>query len=495
MRPAPLKAMGVLVAGILSTVVLTGCANLAHAPQLPAQVPTAYAEATAEPAAATADLESWWTLFGDATLTDLVARAVRGNLDLQGTAARIVEARQQEIVAGAPGKPQVQLDTSAARNRISENAIPLPPGAAGHGGSPSPFGIPGAEFNSFRAGLDASWELDLFGGDRNKVAGAHARAQAAEWTARDLEIAIAAEVADHYLTLRALQAREAIAWDELSRQRELLSIVRARAAAGVVSQLDVDQQQALVDGAEARGYPLEAQIRAEIHALGVLVGEAPESLIQTLTPVAAQPRVPAAPPPGLPSDLLRRRPDIRKAERNVAASAADVGAAVADLYPKITLSGQPGFVSTSLSTLVNWGSRNYSVSAGLLWPILEGGRLRAQLAAANARQTQALLAYRQSVLTGLKEVEDALARYQADEAQRGSLQASLEQARAAEALARDQYRAGVTAYTPVLGGQQAVISGEDQLAQTEAACALDVVALYRALGGGWTDADHQETAP
>ena len=233
----------------------------------------------------------------------------------------------------------------------------------------------------------------------------------------------------------------------------------------------------------------------EIHALGVLVGEPPESLIQTLTLVAAQPRVPAAPPPGLPSDLLRRRPDIRKAERNVAASAADVGAAVADLYPKITLSGQPGFVSTSLSTLVNWGSRNYSVSAGLLWPILEGGRLRAQLAAANARQTEALLAYRQSVLTGLKEVEDALSRYQADEAQRGSLQASLEQARAAEALAREQYRAGVTAYTPVLSAQQAVISDEDQLAQTGAACALDVVGLYRALGGGWTDADHQETTP
>ncbi len=484
-----------LIAVSAAGAVLTACANLAPSPHLPAQVPAAYAEAPADQPAASGDLANWWTLFGDAQLTDLVARAAKANLDLQQTSARITEARQQEIIAGASSKPQVQLDASASRNRISEHAIPLPPGAGGHGagGGASPFGIPGEEFNSFRLGLDASWELDLFGGAKNAVAAARARTQAAEWTSRDLRVAITAEVADHYLTLRALQRREAVAWDELARQRNLLSIVRARAAAGFVSQLDVDQQQGLVAATEARAYPLEAQIRAEIHALGVLVGEPPESLVATLTPVAAQPAPPAAPPPGLPSDLLRRRPDIRKAERNVAAAAADVGAATAELYPKITLSGQPGFVSTSLSSLLDWGSRNYTLSAGLLWPILEGGKIRASLAAANARQTEALLAYRGAVLTGLKEVEDALARYQADEAQLGSLQVSLDQARAAEALARDQYRSGVVAFTTVLAAQQAVTSGEDQLAQTQAACGMDVVGLYRALGGGWTDTDRQET--
>ena len=485
-----------LLAAAAASVALTACANLAPTPRLDAKVPDAYAEAASDQTPATADATTWWTLFQDAQLTDLVARAAKGNLDLRQTAARIAEARQQEIVAGASSKPQVQLDAGASRNRISEHAIPLPPGQAGRGpGGVSPFGIPGEEFNSFHAGLDASWELDLFGGARNAVAAARARTQAAEWTARDFQVALAAEVADHYLTLRSLQRREAVAWEELSRQRALLAIVRARAANGFVSQLDVDQQQSLVDATEAHAYPLEAQIRAEIHALGVLVGETPEALIPVLTPAAAQPVVPVAPPPGLPSDLLRRRPDIRKAERNVAAAAADVGAATAELYPKITLSGQPGFVSTSLSTLVDWGSRNYTVSAGLLWPILEGGRLRASLAAANARQTEALLTYRQAVLTGLKEVEDALSRYQADEAQRGSLQASLDQARAAESIAGDQYRAGVVAFNAVLSAQQAVTTNEDQMAQAEAACGMDVVALYRALGGGWTEAGHQETTP
>ena len=494
-----------LLAALAASTALTACANLAPTPRLDAAVPTAYAEigedqtpeAGPPSSQSSGDIAAWWTLFQDAQLSDLVARAAKGNLDLQQTAARIVEARQQEIVAGASSKPQVQLDTNASRNRISEHAIPLPPGAGskGPGAGASPFGIPGTAFNSFRAGLDASWELDLFGGARNAVAAARARTQAAEWTARDLQVALAAEVADHYLTLRSLQRREAVAWEELTRQRALLAIVRARAAQGFVSQLDVDQQQSLVDATEARAYPLEAQVRAEIHALGVLVGETPEALIPVLTPAAASPVVPAAPPPGLPSDLLRRRPDIRKAERNVAAAAADVGAATAELYPKITLSGQPGFVSTSLSTLLDWGSRNYTVSAGLLWPILEGGRLRASLAGANARQTEALLTYRQAVLTGLKEVEDALSRYQADEAQRGSLQASLDQARAAEAIANDQYRAGVVAFNAVLAAQQAVTTDEDQLAQTEAACGMDVVALYRALGGGWTEAGHQETTP
>ena len=255
------------------------------------------------------------------------------------------------------------------------------------------------------------------------------------------------------------------------------------------------QQQGLVDGAEARAYPLEARIRAEIHALGVLVGEPPESLIARLSPVAAAPDLPPAPPPGLPSELLKRRPDIRRAESNVAAAAADVGVATADLYPKITLSANPSLVSTSLSTLIDWGSRNYTLSAGLLWPIFDGGRLRAALAGADARQTEALLAYRKAVLTGLTDVEDSLSLYQADEARGGSLAASLDEARAAEALARAQYGSGIVNYSGVLAAQQVVISNEDQLADAEAARSQDLVGLYKALGGGWRDDDLQGNTP
>ena len=168
-----------------------------------------------------------------------------------------------------------------------------------------------------------------------------------------------------------------------------------------------------------------------------------------------------------------------------------MGVAKADLYPKITLSAQPALVSTALSNLIEWGSRNYTLSAGLIWPILDGGKLRASLAAANARQTQALIGYRKAVLRGLQDVEDVLSRYQADEARRGSLEVQLQEARGAERLARDQYAAGLTTYAGVLQAQQAVIGAEDDLAQAQAAGAQDVVGLYRALGGGWTEQDLQ----
>ena len=489
-----MTARTVLLAAGLSAS-LVGCANLhAPPPNLPSQTPAVFSEA--EPGAAQSDLTAWWTQFKDPVLDDLVARALKGNLDLQQTAARIEEARQQEIVAGARRLPSVQLDGSAARNRISEHAIPIPPGQGGGSGhAPSPFGLPGSEFDTFRAGLDASWELDLFGGARKGQDAARVRREAAQWSRRDLQVALAAETAGHYLTLRALQAREAIAWRELARQRELLSIVRSRADAGLTSQLDVNQQQALVAVAEAKSYPLEARIRAEIHALGVLIGEPPETLITALSPVAAAPAPPPAPPPGLPSELLLRRPDVRRAERNVAAAATDVGVATADLYPKLTLSAQPSLVSTALSTLVEWGSRNYALSAGVLWPIFDGGRLKAALAGANARQSEALLAYRKTVLTALADVEDSLSLYQADEARRGSLAAALDDARAAEALAQDQYGAGVVTYASVLNACQAVIADEDQLADAEAARSLDVVGLYKAVGGGWTEDDLQGSKP
>ncbi len=172
-----------------------------------------------------------------------------------------------------------------------------------------------------------------------------------------------------------------------------------------------------------------------------------------------------------------------------------MGVATADLYPKLTLSAQPSLVSTALSTLVEWGSRNYALSAGVLWPIFDGGRLKAALAGANARQSEALLAYRKTVLTALADVEDSLSLYQADEARRGSLAAALDDARAAEALAQDQYGAGVVTYASVLNACQAVIADEDQLADAEAARSLDVVGLYKAVGGGWTEDDLQGSKP
>ena len=475
------------VAGlVLGGLVLAGCAVGRPAPVAQPTTPGRFAEAFA---AGEPDLAAWWRGFNDPVLDDLVGRTLAANLDIAQAAARVDEARQQEVVAGARFKPQVQLAPSAGRYRISEHAIPLPPGSAPGGGTPSPFGLPGSEFDSFRLEVDAAWELDLWGGGRAGVRAAAARREAAQWSRRDLQVAMAAETARQYLELRAAQRRLAIAGAEADRQHELLAIVTSRAGAGLVSHQDVEQQAALARSADARLQPLAAQARALIHGLGVLVGESPEALISLLAPERGAPATPPAPPPGLPSQLLQRRPDVRRAELQAEAAAADVGVARADLYPQIKLTTAPSLVSTSLSSLLDWGSRSYSLSAGLLWPVIDGGRLKAQLASADARQTEALLAYRKTVLVGLQEVEDALSRYQADSERTVAAVQALAHARAAESLAGDRQAAGLTDQAPVLQARQAVIQAEDEQAQAEAARADDVVALYRALGGGWQDQD------
>jgi NodT family efflux transporter outer membrane factor (OMF) lipoprotein len=462
----------------------------AHAPayQPPQQaVPPSYAEPSTP--AGTADLSTWWHGFDDPVLDKLVAQARAENLDLAEAASRIREAREGETIAGARGLPQVQANSSVSRNHISENAIPIPPGAGGSGGGL--FGFPGATFNQYKLGFDASWELDLFGATRHGVEGARARTEAQVWSARDLQVSLSAEVARAYLELRSAQARAAIARAELKRQQEALELVRSRVQAGFVTHLDLDQQDAATRQAAAAIPPLEALARQQIHALGVLLGQPPEALIAELSIKAALPDRAPVPPPGLPSELLRRRPDIRAAERKAAAAVADVGVAIADLYPRISLTASPSLISTDLSSLLDWSSRNYSFAAGLVWPLFEGGRLKAQLAQADERQRRAVLDYRKAMLGGLKDVEDALARLDADRRRCADLEAAVLQAQGARAIALDQYRAGTANYTGVLAAEQGLHQAEDQLTQTRAAEAEDAVALYKALGGGWSETDLQ----
>jgi outer membrane protein, multidrug efflux system len=444
------------------------------------EVPPTFSEATT--AAAPADLSRWWTAFDDPLLAKLVETALARNLDLEQAVSRIREARQREIIAGAGDDPQVAAQAQANRSRISENAIPLPPGSGPPG---SPFGFLGAEFNTFRLGLDASWEIDLFGGTRRAVEAARARTEAAEYTAEDLRVSLAAEVARNYLTLRSAQLRQVIAQREFERQGQVLAIATSKADAGFTSRLEAEQQAAQRRLSSAKIPALVAQQKSHIHALGVLTGQAPGELERELSYPAPLPQA-APPPPGVPSQLLRRRPDVRAAERKVAAATADIGVATADLYPRFSLTAQPAMVSNELGDLLDWGSRSYSIGAGLLWPLLNGGTVRANIAAADERQTQALLAYRQQILRALQDVEDALSRFTADEARLAELQAAVRSAREARIIAGYRYRGGVADYTPVLLAEQQQIAAEDELAQAELARAQDVVALVKALGGGWS---------
>jgi multidrug efflux system outer membrane protein len=435
-------------------------------------------------------LARWWTGFDDPTLDGLVARALRGNLDMQTAASRIREARQQEIVAGAAAWPSLSANAQYTYTHLSQNSIgglgAFTGGAFG-GASSSAVGIPGFNFNTYQLGFDASWELDLFGRTRRAVEAARDTTTASVWNGRDTEVSLVAEVADTYLALRAAQRRLAINQRDLARQQDLLDQIRTRAVSGLATGLDVRQQESAVASTASALPPLSAEVEVRLHALGVLLGEAPESLLTALSS-AAPPRPPTI-PAGLPADLLRRRPDIRAAERQLAAATANIGVAVADYYPDITLTASPALVSTALSSLLTWGSRNLNAGPGLTWNIFDGGKVKANVAIATEHQRQALLTYRKTVLTALQDVEDALTHCDADRTRQQALARQTDTARGAAELSRAQYRAGLVPLSTVLTTEAALLSAEDTTAQNDATTVQDVVALYKALGGGWNETD------
>jgi len=470
----------------LAALLLAGCTTVGPDYRQPdVAVPAQYAREHNANGLSDSELANWWHQFGDPQLDSLVARAIALNLDVQSAAARIREARARETLAGARNLPTIDAQASATRQRISENAIPTPPGA-GAPGSGGAFGLPGSEFGTFRLGFDASWEIDLFGGTRRGIEAAGAHTGAAIWNRRDLQATAAAEVANAYFTLRTLQESIANTEADLARLQREEQLRRARFKGGLTSGIEVEQQKSDTANAAAQLQTLRADADSQIHAIGLLAGTTPEALIAELSPAKAIPAAPAI-PAGLPSDLLRRRPDIRASERDVAAATADIGVATADLYPRISLTAAPALVSTALASLLDWGSRSYSLGASLLWPIFDGGKARANIAVANARQEQALMAYRKTVLTALKDVEDALSRTQADRQRLADLARSHEAISRAEQLSRTRYRGGLVTLSDVLANEGRRLSVEKQMIETRGALARDSVALFKALGGGWPE--------
>lgn len=467
---------------ILASLWLGGCTVGPDYAEPQLTVPSSYLEG---PAGGEANLDRWWQGFDDSQLTSLVERALAANLDIEMATARIREARSLERVAGAGSSPRVAAQASVTRQRISENAIPLPPGA-GSGSGVGIFGLPGEEFTTWRAGFDASWELDFFGRNRREREAAEARTGSAIWSRRDAQVSVAAEIAGAYLRLRTYQALKANAEMELARLERFEQLVDARTRGGLVTGQDLEQQKSERAAAAAAIPVLEAQARAETHALGVLTGQTPDAVAGQLAAPAALPQSPSV-PAGLPSDLLRRRPDIRAAERDLAAATADIGVAVADLYPRFSLTAAPAMVSTALGSLLEWGSRSFSVGAALDWPIFDGGRRRANIEVQNARQEQAMIAYRRTVLIGLQDVEDSLSRMAGNRQKLAELEQAYSNAARAEEIARTRYRGGLVTLTDVLQAQARRLSLEEQVIDTKGAIARDTVALVKALGGGWTD--------
>jgi len=436
------------------------------------------------PATSEADLSQWWRAFNDPELDSLVARAFAANLDLQAAASRILVAREQEIVQGAAGLPTVNATGAAVR--LHSNSNPL--GIFGGGGAAmqgAPASSSGADIKLYSAGFDATWEADIFGGVRRSVEAARAGSDAAMWELRDAQVSLSAEVANDYLNLRATQERIAIIQSELQRQRDTLGIIQARFATGFVTGLDVDQQTAQVEATAAQLPPLQAQEHVLAHAIAVLIGVQPEAMSSELQTPGTLTASAATLPIGLPSDLLRRRPDVREAERKLAAATAQIGVAVADLYPKFNLIAVLSFAGNSFTRLLSSDNFGQGGIAMITWPIFNGGKTRATIRIDEEQENQAYLAYQQSVLRALQDTEDALSRYTTEQQRLVSLQQSIAAANSSFIIAQDQYITGLATYQNVLTAETALLNAEDAAAQSRAALATDIVALYKALGGGW----------
>lgn len=456
-------------------------------------VPSSARGAPTTDALPTGDLAEWYRAFRDPVLDDLVARAVVGSPDLRLAATRIEEARALGRGAAAALYPTLDANASSTRQRQAARSpgafqFPAIPGAPPF--QPPP-GAPGTEYDRFQGGFQAAWELDLFGGVQRNIEASEAELASAEETRRDALVSLLAEVARTYLDLRALQRRAAILRENLALQRRTLAIVRERRGAGLASELDEARLSGQVASTEARLPELAALEREAAHALAVLLGRAPGTLVGELSapargPVPRPPTVPQSIPVGAPDDLLRRRPDIRAAERRLAAATARIGVATAELFPRVGFNGSIGRAGFSFGDLGGPANTFFSlVLPEIRWRILDGGRVRADIAANRARAEGAAAEYERTVLRAQRETEDAISRLAREADRRAALAATVEANRRAATLAREQYAAGLTALLEVLDAERVALVGADDLARSETALASGVVALYRALGGGW----------
>ena len=431
---------------------------------------------------ASVTLASWWSSFNDPELDTLIDSAIQSNLTLRVAEERVREARAEREVVSGGRWPAAGASAGYSRNRYGANSYP--PLA-------SFPGIP-LDYNLYTVGFDAAWELDLFGGVRRAVEASSAQAAAAEYARRDVLVSVLAEVARNYIDTRAYQERLAITRRNVAAEQGILELTRSRYRNGLASDLEVEQASALLTATEAQLPALESGFAQSAHHLSVLLGQDPGAMLETLSRVTPIPLSPPVVPVGLPSDLLRRRPDVQRAERELAASTAEIGVAEADLFPKVSLTGTLGLTSTSSGTLLESASRYWSAGPSVQWNLLEGGRLRANVRVQKARAAQALDTYRQTVLVALEDTENALIAYSKEQSRRRSLAQSAQSSQAAFQLSSELYRSGLVDFLNVLDAERTLYAAQDALVGSTESVSLDLVQLYKALGGGWQqEAAHQ----
>lgn len=446
---------------------------------LGAAVTTATAARAAVPTSATVNLAVWWRAFNDPILNGLIDRAMSSNLDVQAAIQRVRQARAQlgESVSGL--YPSANANANYAR---SYSSVPKPKPLVGPRiGGDRIY----SNSNRYQAGFDAGWELDIFGGVRRQIEAQDANFRSAKLNLSDLLVTLTAEVGTNYLQLRTLQDQLRITHENLKDEEHSADITRKKKLVGFVSNLDVVNAEAQVASTKAGIPSLEASIAQSIYQLSVLLGEPPEALLAELSPAKPLPTLPAPVAAGVPSELLERRPDIRSAEEQVHAATAQIGVATANLFPSFSLNGSLSFSASRLASWDQTVSRLISFGPSMSYNLFDAFRTRWSIDAAKAAREQTILQYRKIVLTAIQDVESAWIDYE-NELERGkSLEQAVELNRRALDLSTKLYAAGQTDFLTVLVAERSVYGSEQSLAQSRSNAAVSLVALYKALGGGW----------
>ncbi|MBN2312777.1 MAG: efflux transporter outer membrane subunit [Sedimentisphaerales bacterium] len=417
-------------------------------------------------------ITAWWTTLNDPKLSELIDRAVASNLDLKQARSRIRQSRAERRIARADLFPLLDIRGSDTWTRSSED-----------------MGT-GKTTQLFSAAFDSSWELDIFGGVRRSVEAADADLQAVQENLRDVLVSLVAEVALNYVELRTYQARLAAAQANLQAQTETNQLTDWMSQAGLSDELAVQQARYNLESTRSEIPLLRAGLEETMNRIAVLLGEQPGAIHEELTKQEPIPVTPAKVVVGVPADVLRRRPDVRQAERELAAQTARIGVATADLYPRFSLSGSIGIDALSFDTwLRNFSSLgDWTLSGGpsVTWRAFDAGTIRQNIEVQSALQEQALFQYETAVLGALEEVENALVSYAEEQVRRESLREATKAAERAVELAVYNYQAGRTDFSNVLDAQRSLLSFQDQLAQSDGTVTSNLIRLYKALGGGWS---------
>jgi len=424
-----------------------------------------------------AELSGWWQTFRDPELERLVAEALRSNLDLKLAEARVRDARAQLVIARSAGLPFLNASASDAWGGGSANIIQKT--------SFGTFRSTGATTSLYRAGFDAGWEIDVFGGIRRSVEAAEASIDASVEDLRSVQVTLLGEVASAYIDLRGQQSLLAIAKENLKSQQDTLELTQARYKGGLSSGLDVAEAEAQAADTASQIPTIETAIKSDIYGLSVLLGKDPSALAEELDKVSPVPAGSAEVLPGLPSELLLRRPDIRAAERRLASATAQIGVATANLYPRFDLTALLGLESSRLSDLFRRDSGAWQIIPGVSVPLFAGGSLNANIESKNAQQEQAFIVYRQTILSALQEVENSLVAWSKSQERLKYLVKEVEQNKLAVELANERYTKGLTGFVDVLTAERSLYASQSGLNLAQTAVSTNLVSLYKALGGGW----------